>query len=94
MQALQRVWAMWSYDPWTAMTNLSYNPPNWARFATRFDTQTYPPVPYDNEAATQGIAEYVNNNGGDTTCTDGTRDAFLAQEERPSNVNDYRFSII
>mgnify|MGYP003642385574 CR=1 FL=1 len=93
LEALQKVWAMWSYDPWTAMTN-SDGRPSWLRFATRFSATLYPPVPNDNSALTEGIAEYVNNNGGDTTCPDGTKIAFENQAEKPSNVNDYRFSII
>ena len=93
IEALQKVWAMWSYDPWTAMTNQGGRP-SWARFATRFSSTLYPPVPYDNEAANEGIAEYVNNNGGDSTCPDGTKIAFESQAEKPDNVNDYRFSII
>jgi len=93
IEALQKVWAMWSYDPWTAMTNQGGRP-KWERFATYFSPTQYPPVPGDSEAATEGIAEYVANNGGDTTCPDGTKIAFESQAEKPNNVNDYRFSII
>ena len=88
MTPILEVWSMYKYSEFCPSKFRKNS--KWARWVQFWDTALYPPTPANNDALQNGIAALMNN--GNSGCI--SQDAQEGQVWRPTNVDQFQFSVI